>query len=351
MKMTRLILLASISLVLYQPMFLYARDFKDNTFTHVEYPNWFIKNQFYELDEDLANATINGKQGLMVVYSTEGCSYCGLFVEKSLNDPAIAKVIKKHFDSVGLEIFNDADLVSPLGQHTTVKEFAEQEGVMFSPTILFYDHKGKLIFRITGYQSPERFKTSLQYVTGKHYQSQSIAEYVQGVAKTKSIPVIKNTLRNDALFTQPPYLLQRNIIPASQPLLVIFEKAGCEESQVFHNKVLEDKQIRKLLRNYEVVRLDSNDNQSTIMLPDGSKLTPAAWYKQEGFSHTPALLFFNERGYAAIKTDNQILQQRMLNSISYMNERAYQKGWSYQRFARSKAIERNLKKVGKGTVN
>ena len=76
-------------------------------------------------------------------------------------------------------------------------------------------------------------------------------------------------------------------------------------------------------------------------------MTPAAWYKQEGFSRTPALLFFSERGHAAIKTDNLVLQQRMMNSINYMNERAYHKGQTYQRFAKSKAFERNRNKAEK----
>jgi hypothetical protein len=35
-----------------------------------------------------------------------------------------------------------------------------------------------------------------------------------------------------------------------------------------------------------------------------------------------------------------MLRQRMMNSLLYTLERAYEKQWSYQRFARSKALER-----------
>ena len=84
-----------------------------------------------------------------------------------------------------------------------------------------------------------------------------------------------------------------------------------------------------------------------MITPDGTRTTPARWYQQQGFSRTPALLFFNEKGDTAIKTDNHVKEQRMMNSINYVNERAYEKGWSYQRFARTKAIERNLKKTAK----
>lgn len=345
MKIIKLISTAALACLLASTPFLHAGEFKDSTFTHIEFPAWFVDDQFLELNDVLAQARASGKQGLMVFYSTEGCSYCGLFLQKSLTDPAIVATVQQHFAALGLEIFNDASLVAPDGQETTVKAFAKQEGVMFSPTILFYDLAGKRVLRITGYQSPERFKLSLNYVTGKHYQSRTFAEYAKDVSAQKQPPKLNAKLRNDTLFAKPPHLLQRNIIPASQPLLVIFEQTGCAECDEFHAKVLGDTQVRASLKHYDVVRLDSNDDQSVLITPEGNKITPAQWYKQAGFSRTPALLFFSETGQAAIKTDNLVLQQRMMNSINYMNERAYAKGWSYQRFARSKAIERNPQKA------
>lgn len=347
MNLTKLIVLASMSWLLLNPPALQAANFEDSKISHVAYPDWFSNNPFLELNEELANARASDKQGLMVLYTTEGCSYCAVFVEKSLRDPDIAATVKQHFNSVGLEIFDDTSLVTPQGQETTVKAFAKQEGVMFSPTILFYDQEGKRVLRITGYQSPERFKTSLRYVIGKHYQSQTMADYVQSISNPEATPLSTARLREDPLFTRPPYILQRNVIAASQPLLVIFEKTACEECDAFHDKVLADKQVRDSLKRYDVVRLDSRDKKTVIIRPDGSRTTPASWYQQHGFSRTPALLFFNESGQAAIKTDNLVMQQRMMNSIQYVNERAYTKGWSYQRFARSKAIERNVKKTAK----
>lgn len=345
MHKSKIILFSFVSLLFLNSPSLLAKDFKDSKYSHVEYPGWFIDSPFLELSDDLATARTAGKQGLMVVYSTEGCSYCGLFIEKSLGNPEIAAMVQKHFGSLGLEIFDDTNLVGPQGQETTVKAFAKQEGVMFSPSVLFYDKEGKRVLRITGYQAPERFKTSLQYVIGKHYQTQSIAEYTQSVSRSPATAVSAAPLRQDPLFNKPPHFLQRNVFPAHEPLLVIFETRGCDECEVFHNKVLGNKQVRDSLENYEVVRLDSQDNRTIVITPDGKRITPASWYKQEGFSRTPALLFFNESGLAAIKTDALVLQQRMMNSINYVIERAYTKGWSYQRFARSKAIERNLRKT------
>ena len=281
MDITRLIFITCLAWLLMGTASLQAGDFKDSKNSHVEYPDWFSNDPFNELNQKLDEARKTGKHGLMVVYGTEGCSYCSKFAEKNMTDPQTVTMIKKNFNAIGLEIFDDASLVSPRGIETTVKDYAKQQGVMFSPTILFYDNQGRRIFRITGYQDIKRFRKSLEYVVGKHYQSQTIAEYIRSTVKAKPVSTI--SLRDDPLFTKPPFLLQRNVIAASQPLLVIFEEAGNEESNTFHDKVLGDTRIRTLLKEYEVVRLDNNDNKTNLITPDGNRTTPEKWYQQHGF--------------------------------------------------------------------
>lgn len=321
-----------------------AGDFNDGEISHVSYPGWFSNSPFHELDEDLRRAISRGKQGLMVVYSTQGCSYCTLFVKKSLADPEIAAIIQKHFDAIGMEIFDDAELISPAGKQTTIKDFAKDEGVMFSPSILFYGRGGKQLFRLTGYPAPQRFVKVLRYVTEGHYRELSFADYVQRT-KPRNTPKGQLSLRADPLFSKPPYLLQRNVIPATQPLLVIFEEPGNPECGAFHSEVLSDRKLRHALGKFEIVRLDAQDNKTVLITPDGSRMSPAALFRETQFSRTPALVFYSERGSMVLKTDELVKSNRMMNSINYVLEGAYNKGWTYQRFARTKAIERNMKKV------
>ena len=131
--------------------------FNDGEYTQVVYPDWF-NDSFLDLREDLAEAVAAGKRGLMVFFSTEGCSYCGLFVRESLNNPAIAAATRERFAAVGLEIFSDAEMVDPRGAPMRVKEFAAAEGVEYAPTLLFYDEDGQRTLRAVGYQSPARFR-------------------------------------------------------------------------------------------------------------------------------------------------------------------------------------------------
>lgn len=319
----------------------FSAAFDDSEVTHIDYPDWFEDSPFFDLEENLKNARATGKRGLMVLFTTEGCSYCDVFIRRSLGDPAIAAMVQKDFDSVGLEIFDDTEMTSPRGVSMPVKEFAKSEKVQFSPTLLFFGDEGERILRVVGYQSPERFRMILGYLAGDHYRTASLGEYRTRISESAARLPVSAGLRDDPLFSKPPYVLDRSHFPASRPLLVIFEKRGCNECEGFHTNVLALKEVRDMLMKFEIVRLDVDDDRTPILAPDGRRVTPAAWFEQTGFTREPALLFFDEAGTEVLRTDALVLGQRMMNSLTYVLERAYEKGWTYQRFARSKGMERH----------
>ena len=321
-----------------------ATDFRDSDVMHVDYPGWFESDPFFDLSAIVAKARTGGKHGVMVYFKTEGCSYCALFIKQSLGDPVIAKRVQDNFVSIGLEIFDDAEMTDPLGKPIRVKDFASAEKAGFSPTLVFFDTDGKRILRAVGYQSPERFNTILSYITGKYYQTQTLAQYFERVSDKTPKPTARAGLKDDTLFSKPPYALDRSRFAASQPLLVIFATPGCAECNDFHDEVLAVKEVREILKDFEVVRLDAADTRTPVVTPQGKRETPTSWYKQTGFSRVPALLFFDEKGNEVLSTDALVKRQRMLNSLSFMTERAYEKGWTYQRQARENAIKRSQQK-------
>lgn len=322
----------------------YAADFRDAEVFHIDYPSWFHKDPFFDLAEATAKAKSSGKDGLMILFTTEGCSYCAIFIKKSLGKPDVAKRVQKHFVSVGLEIFDDAEMTAPSGAHMPVKAFAKKEGAGFSPTLVFFDANGKRTLGVVGYQSTERFNKILDYIIAGNYKTETLASYFARLA-TKTAPGSTSiTLQDDPLFIKPPYALDRSRFPASQPMVVLFEEPGCSECKEFHTNVLALGEVRTTLKRFEVVRLNGRDSKTTVIAPDGKRVTPAAWYQENGFSRVPALLFFDEKGNQVLETDALVKRQRMMNSLNYVLERAYEKDWTYQRFSRSKAIERNRKK-------
>jgi thioredoxin-related protein len=321
-----------------------SSTFDDSEIRHIDYPNWFLESPFFDLAEDLNNTRKKGKKGLMILFTTQGCSYCDAFIQKSLGNPDIAKEVQRNFDSVGMEIFDDTEMITPEGASMSIKQFSQKENVQFSPTLLFYGENGKRIVRLTGYQSPERFKLIIDYVANEHYRTLSLRNYMTKVKSRTPSTQSKKELKADVLFEKPPYMLDRSRFSASQPLLVIFEEIDCTDCDDFHSSVLALKEVRSTLKNFEIVRFDASDNKTKVLAPDGRKITPAKWYEESNLSRTPAMIFFDRNGNEVLKTGTLVLRQRMMNSLNYVLEQAYKKGWSYQQFARSKAIERLQKK-------
>lgn len=93
-----------------------TKDFEEDS-THVEYPEWFVDGPFLDFDLNEVNeeALAKGKKGMMVLFTTRGCSYCEQFIHRSLGDPKIAKLVQEKFDSIGMEIFDDGEMVGTAG--------------------------------------------------------------------------------------------------------------------------------------------------------------------------------------------------------------------------------------------
>ena len=319
---------------------LIAKGFDDSEIMHIEYPEWFKESPFYDLNDDLEEARSVGKQGLMVFFTTQGCSYCNVFINRSLGDPEIASIVKRNFDVVGLEIFDDTEMADPRGNQMPIKKFAEKVGANFAPTLVFYNGDGEVTVRAVGYQSPERFKIILDYLTNGHYRTGSLNDYYRSLDARKNSKPSNAGLNQDSLFSKPPYVLDRNQGASDTPLLVIFEKLDCKECDDFHAGVLSLKEVRDTLKKFKVVRFDAEDDTTKIIAPDGKQYTPASWFKKSSLRQVPALVFFNEKGSEVLKTDALVLHNRMKNSLNYVLEAVYDKGWSYQRFARSKGLEK-----------
>lgn len=313
-------------------------DFQDGTFHALRYPDWF-KTSFYNLRDDAEEAAADGKQGLFLFFSTEGCSYCHLFIEQSLGDPAIAARLQRHFDSLGFEIFSDAELTDFAGGATRVNAFALAEGVQFAPTLLFYDTDGQRLVRLTGYYEPLRFNRVLDWLIDGHHADTPLRAFLAADAAA-DIGTADWSLPPDPLFASPPYALDRSRMAAERPLLVLFEANHCPRCGRFHREVLGDAGIRERLAGLEVVRLDAADAATPVLAPDGSRTTPRDWYQTLGFTELPALVFFDEGGRAVLSTDAVVLASRMQNSLGFVTDRAYEQGWTYQRYARSQAMKK-----------
>jgi len=331
--------LISSLIVLFLAFAVSAKDFDDSEFQNITYPDWFIDNTFKDLSDDLEMAIADGKKGLMVMFTTQGCSYCKMFLKASLGNPRIARAVQRNFDTVGLEIFDDVEMTHPDGTPTRVKHFAVNEGAAIAPTLLFFGPDGKRFLKLVGYKSPDHFENIISFI-----EHRKPAEKFRDYLKRKAIePVAKAEyqLKSDPLFLQPPLKLET---AQDKPLLVLFEANNCLECSNFHKDVLSLPEIRQQLEKFNVARLDARDSSILVTMPSGEKITPQQWYKNTDLIQLPALVFYGDQGEFVTQTDSITRRQRMLNLMGLVFDKKYKEGWNYQRYARNKAIERSLQK-------
>jgi thioredoxin-related protein len=310
-------------------------SFADDASVRAKHPKWF-KTSFYDLPEDLEEAREAGKQGIMLFISAERCSYCQAFMDTSLKDPQLQQRLRANFDVIGMDIFDDSEMVALNGQEYRVKEFVLLARASNTPTLMFFGVNGDLLARVVGYYPPKRFGRLLDFLESEAYQNQHFRDYLAQRQEPAQgfVPITR-----DALFEEPPHMLDRTAAPADRPLMVVFENTDCEACQRFHRRVLSDKSIRRLLGDFELVQLDASEEVRKLVTPDGTAITPKAWYRELDLSYFPAVLFFNEAGEEITRLDSEILRFRMEGTLQMVLDGVAASDAQLQRWRRAKVIE------------
>jgi hypothetical protein len=82
------------------------------------------------------------------------------------------KTVRKLFnrlDSVQLDMHSDVPLIKPDGSPSTAREWAEELGIFYAPSIVFFDEKGKEIIRVDSVVHFFRLRNVLNYVLSRGY--------------------------------------------------------------------------------------------------------------------------------------------------------------------------------------
>jgi thioredoxin-related protein len=314
-----------------------GENFAEDVFVDVHFPQWF-KPSFLNFQDDVAEATGSGKQGILLFLSTRRCSYCKAFIDNVFSQPEIRQRIENSFDVYGLEIFDKSEMVDPTGKQYRVNEFVSAIKASFTPTLLFYGGNGEQLVKIVGYYPPEKFTRVLDYLDGRHYQNEPLRTYM---ARTAPAPATskQEIIADNELFTRPPYMLDRSAFSAQNPLVVIFEKPGCDSCELFHKRVLSDKSVRRLMGEYESVQLDATDTKTRVKTPDGKVMSPAEWYEKLELSYSPAIVFFDQQGKEAIRLDSETQRFRMEGTLQLVLAGGHKDDAQLQRWRWKKAVQ------------
>ena len=96
----------------------------------------WMHETFKDLNEDLADATAQGKRLLLIV-EQRGCIYCSKMHKEVYIDPTIEAILTNDFYVIQLNMFGDVDVTDFDGTVLSEKEMVRRWGLMFTPTMMF----------------------------------------------------------------------------------------------------------------------------------------------------------------------------------------------------------------------
>lgn len=245
-------------------------------------PDWF-KESFLELDEDVEVASDEGKHVLLYMHLS-GCPYCYKMIDEGFKtDPNLSN-IKQNFDVIAINIRGDKDVTLPGGLEISEREIGDHLKVLFTPTLVFLNEKAKPVYKMSGYRSPKNLAHVLDYVKSKSYLNSTLSKFVDNQARNE-IYVFRS---------HPNFIPETDLTRFSdKPLMVIFEDKYCDLCNKYHDGLFADKDVRQLMDNFAVVRLDANSS-SRITLPSGKVSTPSDWIQSVGLDYRPGILLFDQ---------------------------------------------------------
>ena len=138
-------------------------------------PEKLHEEDFFTQDYDLDRSKHSNKNPkekyLAVFFEENNCKNCDLLHEKTLKDLA-TRVLIKQFKSVQLNRNVDTPIITPIGEKTTAKAWANKLGISYLPAMLFFDQNGKEVMRIDVQMRTFHIQSVFDYVLTEAYKTE-----------------------------------------------------------------------------------------------------------------------------------------------------------------------------------
>ena len=294
----------------------------------LDHPSWF-KESFLDLPHDLKEAVGAGKRGIVVYFGQRRCPYCKMLLQNNFGQADIEAYTRRHFDVVPIDIWGLQEVTDLEGRVLTERDYSLREGTNFTPSLLFYDAKGKLALRLRGYYPPYTLRAALEYVADGHQEREAFNAYL--ARGDSSLSFEPGDLIEEPFFIPPPHNLDRSRVRGERPLLVFFERGECHACDVLHTQPVQEAGIRDLFFRFDSVQLDMRAD-TPVITPEGRRTTARQWAQDLGLFFAPSLIFFDEEGREIIRVDSVVRFFRLRNVLNYVLGKGYLDEPSYQRW-------------------
>jgi len=291
------------------------------------YPDWF-KLSLGDLRDDLEEAKLAGKKGIITYFGQKRCAYCEQFFKTSLADEDIKNYLQQHYELIAFDIWGIEDIIDTDGKEFTERELSLRYKTNFTPSLVFYDADGTPVFRLRGFYPPYKFRAALQFVAEGFYKKETFAEYFERANPGEYFLLGGLTERD--FFEEPPYDLA-TLKNNHKATAVFFEQGNCHACDLLHSGPLSEELSINELDKMNVVQLNMWAD-TAVTTPKGKKMTAKEWAKSLELFYAPSILFFDEKGNEIIRVDSVARFYRLWGVLDYVNQKGYEKSKDYQQW-------------------
>ncbi len=117
----------------------------------------------------LDRSRIPGERPLVVVFEQGNCHACDVLHTGPLQEAGIRQRIEE-LEAVQLSYWDDTPVITPAGERTTARKWAEEMGLFYTPTLIFFDTNGNEIIRVDSVVQFYRLQNVLDYILEGGYR-------------------------------------------------------------------------------------------------------------------------------------------------------------------------------------
>ncbi len=132
-------------------------------------PGDLIEQPFFSPPpHNLDRSRFSAELPLVVFFEQGDCHACDILHTQPLNRREVRQLLNR-FESVQLDMWGDTPLIKPDGTPSTARTWAEELGIFYAPSIVFFDEQGEEIIRVDSVVHFFRLRNVLNYVVSRGY--------------------------------------------------------------------------------------------------------------------------------------------------------------------------------------
>lgn len=124
-----------------------------------------------------------GGKPLAVVFETRHCEPCDELHQEGFRRKNMRAVLSR-FDVARFSLSGRETLTTPDGRRSNAEAWGMELGISYTPSVVFFDDRGKEVFRLEAYLRPFHFVSSFEYVASGAYKKEpEFQRFVQNKAE------------------------------------------------------------------------------------------------------------------------------------------------------------------------